>query len=351
MLQTLNLAARILNFGLCLLLPGNERGTFIFALLDNLREFADALFERGDLLLKRRRQLFVRREGDLALGQRGVRRIARLPEIFQLGGKRNDRFLSDAFAGFEIAQVCRQRLAFLQTFLLLRRETLDFKNHRLNFLMQQTVGVLQRLELAFARGDGDFLHAQLRLRRLQRGLQFGLLAQQFAPLAARVLDEFLQLGQLRLEFGNLVLTTKNGTGCLAVAALVQVTAGVNAVTIQQFAAHRNEIAACVAVLNLRRGGVKIGGNKRAAKQRFQKRLHLRLGVNDAHRVNNLAALQASLRFLTFLARSHFADKRKLLFVLILLDGQCRHAGATRLVRVQIRENLLRRRRLLREHQL
>jgi hypothetical protein len=51
---------------------------------------------------------------------------------------------------------------------------------------------LQRLELAFARGDGHFLFAQFGLRLLQAGLQLGLLAQQRAALAAGLFHELLQ---------------------------------------------------------------------------------------------------------------------------------------------------------------
>ena len=54
----------------------------------------------------------------------------------------------------------------MQTFLLLRRKVLDFKNDRVNFLVQQAVGILQRVEFAFARRNRDFLFAQFRLRLL-----------------------------------------------------------------------------------------------------------------------------------------------------------------------------------------
>ena len=119
------------------------------------------------LLPERRRKLLVRREGDLAFGQRSVRGIALPAEIFQFGRERRDLLLPGTFAGFEFVQLRRQRLAFLQTFLLLRGEALHFKNDRLDFLVQQTVGIFQRLEFAFARGNGDFLFAQFRLRLLQ----------------------------------------------------------------------------------------------------------------------------------------------------------------------------------------
>src|ERR1035437_7745013 len=171
----LNLAARFLNLGLGLFLARNERGTFALALLDDLREFADALLQRRALLAERRRQLLVRRERDLAFGQRRVRHVARLPEIFQFFGQRGNLLLSGAFTRYEFVQLGRERLAFLQTFLLLRGKTLHFKHDRLDFLVEQAVGILQRLELALARGNGNFLLTQFRL-----------LAQQRAALAARL---------------------------------------------------------------------------------------------------------------------------------------------------------------------
>ena len=97
---------------------------------------------------------------------------------------------------------------------------MHLEHYRFNLLIQQTIGILQRLELAFARGDGDFLHAQLRLRLLQRRLQFGLLAQKFAALLARALDQLLKFVQLRLQFGNLILAAKNGRWRFAVATFV-----------------------------------------------------------------------------------------------------------------------------------
>ena len=140
------------------------------------------------LLAERRQQLFLRRERHLALGERGIGGVALLAQIFQFGRERGDLFLAGAFAGFQFVQLRRQRAALLQTFLFLRGEALNFKNDRLNFLVQQPVGILQRVELAFARGDGDFLLAQFRLRLLQAGLQFRLLAQQRAAFAAHVGD-------------------------------------------------------------------------------------------------------------------------------------------------------------------
>ncbi len=141
------------------------------------------------LLPERRRKLLVGREGDLALGQCRVRGVARVPEIFQFKSQRGDLFLAGAFARFQFIQPGGERLAFLQTFLLLCGEALHFKHDGLDLLVEQTVGILQRLEFTFTRGDGDFLHAQFRLRLLQAGLQFRLFAQEFTALAARIFDE------------------------------------------------------------------------------------------------------------------------------------------------------------------
>ena len=66
----------------CSLRLMNERD-FVAALLHQLREFANALFQRLLLLPERRAKLFLGREGHFAFGQRRVRRIALLPQIFQ----------------------------------------------------------------------------------------------------------------------------------------------------------------------------------------------------------------------------------------------------------------------------
>ena len=72
-----------------------------------------------------------------------------------------------------------------------RGEALNFKNDRLNFLMQQPVGILQRVELAFACGNGDFAGTQLRLGLMKAGLQLCLLALQRSLLPARFSDTLL----------------------------------------------------------------------------------------------------------------------------------------------------------------
>ena len=198
-------------------------------------------------------KLFLRRQRHLAFRERGIRGVALLAQIFQFARERGDLFLAGAFARFQFAQLRRQRAAFLRAFLFLRGEALDFKNDRLDFLVQQPVGILQRVELAFARGDGDFLLAQFRLRLLQAGLQFRLLAQQRAAAAAHLGDAHLDFRQFAVQFGDLVFAAENRSRRLGIAVAVQITAGVNAVPAQQIAGQRDKITARVAVLDLGRG--------------------------------------------------------------------------------------------------
>ena len=76
---------------------------------------------------------------------------------------------------------------------------------------------------------------------------------------------------------------------------VQITAGINAVTIQQIARRRDKIATRVAVLDLRRGRRQIGRDERAAQQRLQQIFHRRVSLDHVQRVNDLAPLQCSGR--------------------------------------------------------
>ena len=101
-LQPLNLRARILDFRLRLLLFGNKRRTLVFSLLNDLREFADALFQCRHLLLERRRQLLIRRERHLAFGQRRIRLIAVRAQIFEFVGQRDNLLLRVALTCFQV---------------------------------------------------------------------------------------------------------------------------------------------------------------------------------------------------------------------------------------------------------
>ena len=138
-LQFFNLPARFHDFRFRQFLARNERRTFAFALPDDLGQFLNPLRERLLLLAERSCQLFIRRERDFTFGQRGVRNVALLPQTFQFSRERNDLFLRAALGRFKFVQLRRQRVPFLQTFLFLRREALDFKNDRVNFLVQQPV--------------------------------------------------------------------------------------------------------------------------------------------------------------------------------------------------------------------
>ena len=101
MLQTLNLAARFLNLRLRLFLPRDKGGTLVLTQFDNLGKFANALFERSQLQFVGRSQLFVGRERHFTFRQRRIRRVALLPQIFQLLGERDHLRLRVAFARFE----------------------------------------------------------------------------------------------------------------------------------------------------------------------------------------------------------------------------------------------------------
>ena len=159
------------------------------------------------------RKLLLGRQRDLAFGQRRVGGIALLAQIFQFRRERGDLFLRRRVRALPSSpDLRRQRLAFLQAFLLLRGQALDFKNDRLDFLVQQPVGILQRVEFALARGDGDFLLAQFRLRLLQAGLQFRLLAQQRAAFAAASsATRSCNSASSACKFGDLVFAAENGS--------------------------------------------------------------------------------------------------------------------------------------------
>ena len=115
-----------------------------------------------------------------------------MPHFIKIRAELCHQFLGNFFVHFTLGHLAGERGALLVPFLLLRGEALDFVNDRVDFLVQHALGILQRLELAFVRGDGDFLRAQFRLRLLQAGLQRRLLALQRAFAAADFADLFLQ---------------------------------------------------------------------------------------------------------------------------------------------------------------
>jgi len=173
---------------------------------------------------------------------------------------------------------------------------------------------LQRVEFAFARGNGDFLLTQFRLRGLQARLQFRLLAQQRTAFAARLGDAILNFRQFILQFGDLIFTAKNRAGRFGTSEAVQITARVNSVTAQQISSQRDKIAARVAILDLRRRRRQIRRDECAAKQRAQKFVHGRIGLNHVKRADDLTLLQTVCRRSLIFIRRQFAAENKLLVV-------------------------------------
>ena len=100
---------------------------------------------------------------------------------------------------------------------------------------------MQRVELALARGDGHFLGAQFRLGLLQAGLQLRLFAEQRALAPADFGDAFLQCGRRACNSAIWFLRPENGCGAPCRNLAVQITAGENAVAVEQFALGRDKI--------------------------------------------------------------------------------------------------------------
>ena len=171
MLELLDLAARLLDLRLGLLLAADKGGNLAAPLLDDLRQLAEPLVERLLLLLEGGAHLLFRGQRHPAFGQPGVGGVALLAQAFQLRRQFRHLRLAGLLARFAFPGPGRQPGALLQPFLFLRGQALDLINDRINLLVQQALGILQRVELAFVRGDGDFLGAQLGLRLLQAGLQ------------------------------------------------------------------------------------------------------------------------------------------------------------------------------------
>ena len=115
------------------------RNISLAPLLDQLREFADALLQRLLLLAEGRRKSARPTRGRLCF--RSAPRWPRRAAGADFPVRRVSAAtccLRVAFAAFPSSfNLRRQRVAFLQAFLLLRGEALNFKNHRLNFLVQQ----------------------------------------------------------------------------------------------------------------------------------------------------------------------------------------------------------------------
>jgi len=151
----------------------------------------------------------ARLQGLIAEGLIGQSRVALLAQALQLDGQFRDLRLAGPFARFALIGPGCQPGALLQPFLFLRGQALNLINNRINLLVQQPLGIVERVELAFMRGDGHFLRAQFNLRLLQPGLKFGLLALQGAFAAANFGHFFLQAGQGRPQVSDLVFPAQN----------------------------------------------------------------------------------------------------------------------------------------------
>ena len=207
-------------------------------LLDHLRQLADALLQRLPLLLERGAHLFLGRERHLAFGQAGVGGVALLAQVLQSGGQRPRPATGRPVRAFRTRRARAASAArFCSAFLFLRGQALNLVNDGVDLLVQQALGILQRIELAFVRGDGHFLGAQLGLRLLQAGLQVRS-ARSAARRGLRLTSatSLLQFRQRRLQLGDLVLAAQDRGRRLAVAVAVDIAAGVNAVPAQQLAA-------------------------------------------------------------------------------------------------------------------
>ena len=160
----------------------------------------------------------------------------------------------------------REPFALRVALLLLRGERLDFVNDRVDAVVEILERGFERLELTLARGDGDFLRAQISLGLLEAGLQRGLLALERALLVADAVRLRLGLLNLRLESGNLVLAAQDGGRGFPVRSAAQGAAGENALAVEQIARERGEVVSSVARLPRRRGRSEVGDDARVAEQ-------------------------------------------------------------------------------------
>ena len=239
MLQLLDQTARFLDLGLSLLFAADKGGHLAAALLDHLSQLTDPLFEGLPLLLERRAHLLFRRQRHPAVGQIGVRGIALLAQALQQSRQLLDLLLTNPLARFTFPGLSRQSGALLQPFLFLRGQALNLVDDGINLLMEQSLGILQRIELAFVSSNRHLLGTQFDLRLLQTRLQLGLLALKnpFGTADFRYLP--FQLGQCPVQVSDLILPAQNGGRCFAITFAIMVTARVNAVPAQQLAAQRH----------------------------------------------------------------------------------------------------------------
>ena len=227
--------------------------------------------------------MLLGRERNFRFGERGGRRVAVLAEFVESGAELGDEFLGGLLAHFARGHLLGEGGALGVPFLLLRGEALNFVNDGVDLLVQDALGILQRLELAFVRGDGDFLSAQFSLGLLKAGLQRGLFALKHALAAADFRDLFLQDRELSLEFLDLIFAAENGRGSLAVAVAVDLTAGIDAVTVEQFAGAGDVIKLALRLAPSGGSRCEVVDNDPSSKQRGDERADGVVGFDDGER--------------------------------------------------------------------
>jgi hypothetical protein len=182
---------------------------FLAPLVHEAAQFAHALFKRRTFLAGEPGDgLFLAGELDLGFGEGGVGVIPLEAEVFDLGGQAVTRSWALASAP-SVSAGGRRGLRASGRIAILGGKAVDLVDDGVDALVEDATRVLEGVELALVGGDGDFLGAQFGLGLLEAGLEFGLLRLQGALVSAGFTDLFLELGELALEFGDLVLTGEN----------------------------------------------------------------------------------------------------------------------------------------------
>ena len=110
------------------------------------------------------------------------------------------------------------------------------------FWCKHALRILQRVEFALARGNGDFLRAQFRLRLPASWLASSVCSLCNAPLRRLIsLTCFLQCAERRLQFGDLIFASENGRRALCPLSVAQSPPVKTPMTIEQLAAERDKI--------------------------------------------------------------------------------------------------------------
>ena len=125
--------------------------------------------------------------------------------------------------------------------------------------------------------------AQLVVFALHAGLQPDLLVQQHVFSPAPLADPFLQSGQVRLQFGDLILPSENRRRRLAGTVAIQVAAGINSVPAEEFTAQGDEIKRAIGLAPGCRGAGKVAHNEGLAQQPLHQGLHPGVGFDNRER--------------------------------------------------------------------